>query len=498
MRVHWWVALLIVPAFPAIAAAGPPGDYAEFHYAGAARIFGTIEGECRGVASLSTETAKLSVEATTEVVRTTWNETTLNPGSPQATRIIGQRFQSTQSGPMVSGQIIAHLERNGDLRIFSEAWPAQSMLPIQFTGDNATIGVLAERVSDDEYYVRDGSNVQARPGGSEGLVRQLVMDQGTVKVDGPGAVVVHDGIIEGNLKFVVPPRQNHRLTSNAVIDVVEYVDTHLVIRASKLSLAGDEGWALACQELDMRFDGSATAMGATGRVTKNGRTVQFVEKDLSIEGSGRLREHGTESALYGRRIQAAWDGQFSVVATDYVAADALSVDPITIVLVVSGGIGFLLAGAALYSRLALSSILNHRKRDLIRLTVKENPWIREAELQRKTGLAPSTMRYHVGKLVQHGLLATVREEHETLYVAREQGAVNAVPRPPLKPVEIFIAKQCVGAVPRTHLQRELVREFGYGERGAWYLLKRMVTQGKLMVENRDSRRKKWVRWRTDY
>lgn len=137
----------------------------------------------------------------------------------------------------------------------------------------------------------------------------------------------------------------------------------------------------------------------------------------------------------------------------------------------------LAALAPLYSRLAPSSLLDHRKRETIYKLVEQEPGIHFSALLAQTGLPNGVLVHHLRQLERHRLIASRREGA----LRRFAVSLAHVPPPPPKPLTPMQARVLDLLAARPHTQREIAAALGLTQQGANRHVKALERRGLLAI-----------------
>ncbi len=491
MRPGWWLALVLAVTLPTFGASvnAESGDYLRFDFAGATERFGPVTATCLGAAYLEAPSTTVRLSGALEIITTHWNETNLHPGGPNETRIQPTYQQSTEKIPMQDDQYVVRVRDGGRLRIFSENWPQGSeWADLRIVGNNLTTGIAVTQVSDEEYFVDHGLNVARTIGGLPGPTRKTVVDDlHGVSAHGAITMFIQNATIEGvGTHLDLPPRSIRPITQNELIDVVQYSEVHALIRGA-LTLVEAPEWSFACASLDGSLNGSYTGFHARGTGKVGNTSTRIQNQDITAEGN----LHFSERTRDDWTTRGNLEGEFSLVALDYRAVTAPTPDSPAMIVVAVGGLGLILVVAFFYSRFQASKALDHTKRMLVHLTIRENPGIRPAGIQKKTGLPEGTLRYHLEQLVRHGLVQRTTHARGTRYMVSSSGDARTSPMP-LDEVEAFVRAQCAAQRTLVEVHKTMVETLGYKPSRAWYTLKRMIDTGAVRAEKIN--RRTWIQW----
>lgn len=207
-----------------------------------------------------------------------------------------------------------------------------------------------------------------------------------------GALLLPDGTrMELNGRHLNTELSRRDPATNSSIDV--YDSTVLVIESARLDLGGLAAWQLAATGLDGTFDGRAVWHGVTGTVRMQANVAENPEV---LELHGRFDLSGEIVSRQG----GAWSvrGEADRVAVDLEPVLAVDVEAVVGSLTVMG----ILVGALVYGRELLAfavgrltePLTSRTRRDILKVVHERQP-VGLPELREATGLARSTLRYHL-------------------------------------------------------------------------------------------------------
>jgi predicted transcriptional regulator len=492
--------LLAVLASPVSMAAVAPESRVLFSYDGPMSLAGAVDAVCDGAGAVLPAEGSMVVHAEGGewVEWTTYvNVTVLTPEAGPKPVPVDANITS-RSARVPAGPVRIAWPADGIAVLWPHAFPNTIARPLEISGAvgalNATSVEHAPPAPAGARWVPGSSGRASRedtffPGWSRRLT-----SAGSFNASGDLMFYLRQARVESVATGWDLPayRQETSNTTTALASVrtLKFTDAELRLRVPDVALPS--GSRPVCSGLDARVRGAFVAEAASGEAFRDGASIRFNRRALTLQGTFDLRETttGDEPTASDRgRVEASAEGDVRLVGLDYETVASTSAPK---AVAIGSGAALLLlilafvvkkAGTLVgffYSRFGRDRALENRNRELVHDAVCNNPGADLSTLAQITGLNRRTLAYHVQVLERVGLVVTRRQGRSLrilpIGLTSPQAVASVFATKDPRYVQVVEALRA-GPIPLSELVRTLRERLRIGRRAAYLVVDQAIEHG---------------------